>query len=110
MEARESHDFEFDVAISFASEDRPVADQIAKLLTEQGIKVFYDKYEEANLWGVVSQVKSITYPETPIISIQLNPSQSFSIPIDPSPFAYKTRTRKNPYRPKLPPLANAKTT
>ena len=43
--------FEFDVALSFAGEDRKYSDELAELLTERGIKVFYDYYETAELWG-----------------------------------------------------------
>lgn len=43
--------FTYDVALSFAGEDRVYVERIANLLIEQGIKVFYDKFETANLWG-----------------------------------------------------------
>jgi hypothetical protein len=43
--------YEFDVAISFAGEDREIAEAIAYKLKANGVKVFYDKFEEANLWG-----------------------------------------------------------
>jgi hypothetical protein len=42
---------EYDVVISFAGEDRQVAEKIARGLTDSGVTVFYDRYEEANLWG-----------------------------------------------------------
>lgn len=42
---------EFDVALSFAGEDRGYVDQVAHILKSKGISVFYDKFEEANLWG-----------------------------------------------------------
>ena len=42
---------EYDIAISFAGENRAVAEEIAKKLTSSGIKVFYDSYEKATLWG-----------------------------------------------------------
>ena len=42
---------EFDVALSFAGEDRLYVDQVANLLRDSGVKVFYDLFEEANLWG-----------------------------------------------------------
>jgi hypothetical protein len=41
----------FDIALSFAGEDRKYVDQVAILLRENGISVFYDLFEEANLWG-----------------------------------------------------------
>jgi|GEM_PF-4535638 len=43
--------FEYDVAISFAGEQRPEAEAIAACLRSTGVKVFYDRYEQANLWG-----------------------------------------------------------
>jgi len=42
---------EYDVALSFAGEDRASAEQLARLLAEAGAKVFYDEYEQATLWG-----------------------------------------------------------
>ena len=44
-------EFEYDVALSFAEQDRDVVDKFANLLTSKRIKVFYDKYETAELWG-----------------------------------------------------------
>lgn len=41
----------YDVALSFAGEDRVYADRIASSLTSSGYRVFYDKYEQATLWG-----------------------------------------------------------
>ncbi|MBZ5625007.1 MAG: TIR domain-containing protein [Acidobacteriia bacterium] len=43
--------FEYDVAISFASEQRTEAEAIAQCLRSAGVSVFYDAYEEAALWG-----------------------------------------------------------
>ncbi len=42
---------EYDVALSFAGEDRAYVEEVAKALTSVGVKVFYDKLEETNLWG-----------------------------------------------------------
>jgi hypothetical protein len=41
----------FDIALSFAGEEREYVDQVANLLKERGVKVFYDLFEEADLWG-----------------------------------------------------------
>lgn len=41
----------YDVVISFAGEDRDHAGRLAELLKRDGFKVFYDDYEEADLWG-----------------------------------------------------------
>lgn len=45
------HKFDYDVTLSFAGEDREYVEKIATNLKERGIKVFYDKFEVANLWG-----------------------------------------------------------
>lgn len=41
----------FDVALSFAGEDREYIDRVANALRDRGVKVFYDLFEEADLWG-----------------------------------------------------------
>ena len=43
--------YPFDIAISFAGEDRAVAMQLFELLKARNITVFYDFNEQANLWG-----------------------------------------------------------
>lgn len=47
----EPDNFEYDVAFSFAGEDRAYADRLASLLVNDGVRVFYDRYEQAVLWG-----------------------------------------------------------
>ena len=42
---------EYDIALSFAGENRLVAEKLAQLLSAKRVRVFYDKYEQANLWG-----------------------------------------------------------
>lgn len=46
-----TREFEYDVALSFAGEDRSYASQLAQLLHERGLTVFYDDYERAKIWG-----------------------------------------------------------
>jgi len=41
----------YDVAISFAGDDRRVAALLAKGLVLKGLNVFYDEYAQADLWG-----------------------------------------------------------
>jgi len=41
----------YQVALSFAGEDRAYVAEVAKLLAERGVGVFYDEYERASLWG-----------------------------------------------------------
>jgi hypothetical protein len=43
--------YEFDVALSFAGEDRANAERLAKLLRESNVRVFYDEFVKATLWG-----------------------------------------------------------
>ena len=43
--------FEYDVAISFAGEDRAVAEEFGNLLINRNIEVFYDEYQVGGLWG-----------------------------------------------------------
>ncbi|MDE0468795.1 MAG: TIR domain-containing protein [Candidatus Poribacteria bacterium] len=44
-------EYKYDVALSFAGEDRELARKLAKRLETNGYSVFYDENEEAQLWG-----------------------------------------------------------
>lgn len=41
----------YHVALSFAGEDREYVEAVAEHLRTHGVDVFYDKFEETNLWG-----------------------------------------------------------
>ena len=41
----------YDVALSFAGEDRAYVDHVARCLQVKGVRVFYDKFEDTKLWG-----------------------------------------------------------
>ena len=41
----------YDIALSFAGENRPYVEEVADGLKAAGVSVFYDKFEGANLWG-----------------------------------------------------------
>ena len=43
--------FRYEVALSFAGEERGIARRLAGLLRQRGLTVFYDEYEQAELWG-----------------------------------------------------------
>lgn len=43
--------YEYDIAISFAGEDRKYAEKIAKALSKRDVRIFYDDYERGDLWG-----------------------------------------------------------
>lgn len=42
---------DYDIALSFAGEDRAYVEAVSKALISAGVSVFYDKLEEADLWG-----------------------------------------------------------
>jgi V8-like Glu-specific endopeptidase len=50
-EEREKMERKYDVALSFAGEDRYYVKQVAEILNNSGIKVFYDEFEPDKLWG-----------------------------------------------------------
>jgi len=41
----------YDVALSFAGEDREYVEKIATELRDAGVSVFYDTFQRAELWG-----------------------------------------------------------
>lgn len=42
---------QYDIGLSFAGEERSYVEQVAKELSKKGVKVFYDSYEQSELWG-----------------------------------------------------------
>jgi TIR domain-containing protein/HEAT repeat protein len=42
---------EYDLALSFAGEDRELVERCAQLLRDVGYRVFYDRWEQHDLWG-----------------------------------------------------------
>ena len=44
-------DYTYDVALSFAGEDREYVQRVATRLVSLGVKVFYDNFETTTLWG-----------------------------------------------------------
>src|SRR5260370_21564926 len=50
-EVSEQPAYEFDVALSFAGEDREFVGQVAEQLKASGLRVFYDTDNMAALWG-----------------------------------------------------------
>ena len=43
--------FEYDIALSFAGEQRKQVEEIAQCLEAAGVEVFYDNFSKAQLWG-----------------------------------------------------------
>lgn len=43
--------FDYDIALSFAGENREYVEEVANILKAYGVRVFYDKFEEYTLWG-----------------------------------------------------------
>jgi hypothetical protein len=44
-------DYDYDIAFSFAGEDRHVVEPIAKRLKQQNVSVFYDRDKQSAIWG-----------------------------------------------------------
>ncbi len=44
-------ELDYDVCLSFAGEDRKYVRQVADALRDEGIRTFYDEYEQVGLWG-----------------------------------------------------------
>lgn len=44
-------EYEYDIAVSFAGEDRALVSELVSRLEEKGVEVFYDFNETARLWG-----------------------------------------------------------
>jgi TIR domain len=44
-------DYRYHVCLSFAGEDRDYMDKVAEELRAAGVRVFYDLYEQVDLWG-----------------------------------------------------------
>lgn len=44
-------DYKYDIALSFAGEDRAYVEEVANFLRDFGISVFYDSFEQIDLWG-----------------------------------------------------------
>lgn len=49
--AQPQKEYQFDVAISFAGTERPLAEEFATRLRDAGISVFYDSFYPEMLWG-----------------------------------------------------------
>jgi hypothetical protein len=43
--------YKYDVCLSFAGDDRRYVEKVADELRKAGVRVFYDKYEQVELWG-----------------------------------------------------------
>lgn len=51
MSSDVEQEFEFDVALSFAGEDRAYVHPIAHTLRDSGVQVFYDDFQQSDIWG-----------------------------------------------------------
>ena len=43
--------YEYEVALSFAGEDRPFVERVAESLKQSNIEVYYDRFYEVHFWG-----------------------------------------------------------
>ncbi len=46
-----TQNFKYDVAVSFAGEDRALVEEFVNILVSNHVSVFYDSWERAELWG-----------------------------------------------------------
>ena len=51
MRELELKNYDYDIALSFAGENRDYVEEVAQTLKVYGVRVFYDKFEEHTLWG-----------------------------------------------------------
>lgn len=56
MRKKTEDSFRYDIALSFSSSDRTYAETLANALIRLNVKVFYDKFEQAKLWGKNLQI------------------------------------------------------
>ena len=58
--------YEFDVALSFAGEQRAYVEQVADILERKGLEVFYDRFKQSQLWGknLVEYFKEVYYSKS----------------------------------------------
>lgn len=48
---RSNKNFDYDVCLSFAGDDRAYVRRVADELRQHGVRVFYDEYAQADMWG-----------------------------------------------------------
>lgn len=51
LDIKVQKEHEYDVALSFAGEDRNYVQKVAEELQKKKLRIFYDEFEKANLWG-----------------------------------------------------------
>ena len=44
-------EYKYDVCLSFAGDDRRYVEKVAEQLRKAGVRVFYDRYEQVEMWG-----------------------------------------------------------
>ena len=63
--------YKYDVALSFAGEDRKYVEEVALFLKKKNIAVFYDYFEEETLWGknLISYLEEIYTHKSKYLSL-----------------------------------------
>lgn len=51
MDPASATTYRYDVALSYAGEDRSYVEQVACALRDDAVRVFYDRFEQVDLWG-----------------------------------------------------------
>jgi hypothetical protein len=87
----------YDVALSFAGEDRVIAQRLAEALAARGIRIFFDEYEKARMWGrnlydFLAEVYLSQRPESRKVPLPLNADAAHRI----SSVESRSATRRRP--------------
>lgn len=66
--------FEYDVAISFAGEDREIAENVAERLHQKNVEVFYDRFYKHRLWGkkLTTYFQDVYGPESRFVVVLIS--------------------------------------
>ena len=66
--------FEYDIAISFAGENRDIAKHLAEKLRAKEVRVFYDEFYKSKLWGkeLTEYFRDIYGPETRFVVVLIS--------------------------------------
>ena len=68
-------EYKYRCCFSFAGEDREYVEEVASILKDQGVKIFYDKFEEVELWGKDLGIHfEYVYNQVPTIVFHLCPN------------------------------------
>jgi hypothetical protein len=62
-------EYEWDVALSFAGDQRPFVEAVAARLLAADLRVFYDSYQQVGLWMFLSRCGPDGKPEVSAVGV-----------------------------------------